>query len=268
VSHPSQIPGPRDGEQFAGYGYGGQPIDPRTGQPVWPGYGPGGHIAGPPRKGNGLAITSLTLGIVGVLLSWIPIVGYLAFILGLLGVVFGVIGIFKSHRIMSIVGTALSVLALIFSTIAFVSFANSVDSAVDDYNAAVESAPAAPSAPTLTTPEDEARTDGGDGYPSGEVEANADADAMSDGGWQLESVKLNDSELDAMTARVTNYTGASNIAFIEVSVLLDGEYVGSASGVTDMTDHEQTDTVHLFTTDLDLDPTTDPSRISYELTAQ
>jgi hypothetical protein len=121
-------------DPYAGYGYGGQPINPYTGQPYPP-------AAPQQRKSNGFAITSLTLGLIGVLLFWIPLIGYVAFILGIVGAVFGVIGIFKSHRKMSIAGTVLSVLAVVFSTIAYVSLVNDLNKAVDGYNAAVSGTP-------------------------------------------------------------------------------------------------------------------------------
>lgn len=118
----------------------------------------------PPRKSIALAITSLTLGIVGLLLSWVPIIGYVSFILGILGVVFGAIGIVKSHRLMSIIGTALSVVAIGVSVVAYASFIKTLNQAVDGYNAAAPS----------TEVE-------GEGYPAGgaegleqEVEANGE----------------------------------------------------------------------------------------------
>jgi glyoxylate utilization-related uncharacterized protein len=91
---------------------------------------------------------------------------------------------------------------------------------------------------------------------------------MADNAWKLEKVTLSDAQLGIMTARVTNNGPEARIAFVEVAVLLDGEYIGSGSGATDWTEVGETDTVHLLSADLDLDPTTDPSRISYELTAQ
>ena len=55
------------------------------------GYGPGpnAYQQPAPQKGSGLAITSLVLGLIGLMLSWIPIINYLAVILGLVGLVLG-----------------------------------------------------------------------------------------------------------------------------------------------------------------------------------
>jgi hypothetical protein len=118
----------------------------------------------PQQKGSGLAIASLVLGIVALLLSWIPIVNYLAVILGVVGLVLGVIGIFKSKRTMSIVGAALSFLAIVVSIIAFASFAKSVDDAVNDINSSLG---------TSTQTDD--GLEGGDAALEAEAEANADA---------------------------------------------------------------------------------------------
>jgi hypothetical protein len=93
----------------------------------------------PQQNGSGLAIASLVLGIIALLLSWIPIVNYVAVILGVVGLVLGIIGIFKSKRTMSIVGSALSLLAIIVSFIAFASFAKSVDDAVTELNSSLGS---------------------------------------------------------------------------------------------------------------------------------
>ena len=145
MSHPSQTPQPRQqaeaGLQYTGYGYGGQPIDPRTGQPVWPGYTQGGYVQAPEKNSNGLAIGSLILGIVGLALSWIPIINYIAVVLGIIGLVLGGIGIFKSNRLMSIAGAVVSLIAIVASFMVFASFANAVDDAVNDVE---QSTPVAP----------------------------------------------------------------------------------------------------------------------------
>lgn len=102
-------------------------------------YAPYPQPAAPaPPKSNGLAIASLVLGIVALLLSWIPFVGFLGFILGIVGVVLGVIGLAKSHRILSAVGTALSALAIIISIAVWVATLNAVDDAIKDVNRGAE----------------------------------------------------------------------------------------------------------------------------------
>jgi hypothetical protein len=69
-------------------------------------------------KGSGLAVTSLILGIIALLLAFIPIVNNFAFPLALIGLTLGVIGWVGARRGkrtgkgMAIVGVALAVLAL------------------------------------------------------------------------------------------------------------------------------------------------------------
>lgn len=112
-------------------------------------------------KGGGLAIAALVLGIIGLLLSWIPIINYLALVLGVVGLVLGVVGIFKSRRVMSIVGAVLSFLAIVVSIVVFAAFADAVDEAVNEVNASMS-----PGSNAL---------EGGDAALDAEVEANADA---------------------------------------------------------------------------------------------
>lgn len=69
---------------------------------------------------SGLAVTGLVLGIIALLISWIPIINNLAFILGIIGLIFAIIGIVKTKRDsqrrgrgMAIAGTVLSVISLL-----------------------------------------------------------------------------------------------------------------------------------------------------------
>lgn len=59
------------------------PGPPTTGQ-HWPGATPG--------PANGLGVTALVLGIVGLALSFVPLIGVIAWPLVILGIVFGAIG--------------------------------------------------------------------------------------------------------------------------------------------------------------------------------
>jgi hypothetical protein len=259
VSHPSQTPRPRHGEpdQYAGYGYGGQPVDPGTGTPVpppgyryEPGYPPFVPI---PRKGNGLAISSLVLGIVGVMLSWIPVVGYFAFIIGIVGFVLGAIGIFKSHRIMSITGVVLNTLAIVFSVIAFASLMSDVDKAVNDYNAAVEAAP------ELTAPSLSAPAGGIEDELEGEAEANADVvddTPNSDNGWVIEHLDWpTGSAYTFAELTLTNTEPSARTASVEVAVFEDEHLIGTLYGVTNFdVPGNSSDTLVLLPADITEDP--------------
>ncbi len=72
------------------------------------------------KRGNGLAITALVLGVAAILLFWTVFGGI---VLGLLAVVFGVLGARKarggraSHGKMSVIGAVLGALGLIASVV-------------------------------------------------------------------------------------------------------------------------------------------------------
>jgi hypothetical protein len=100
-------------------------------------YPPQGQPMAPPQKGSGLAITALVLGIIAVVLCWIPVINIVAIILGIIGAVFGIIGIFKSKRVMSIIGAGLSLVAIIGSIVVMATFVDAVDEAVQDMNASL-----------------------------------------------------------------------------------------------------------------------------------
>lgn len=74
------------------------------------------------RKTSGLAITGLVLGIIGLILSFIPFINNAAFVIAIIGAVFAIIGIVKTGkngkkkgRVMSIVATVLCVLAIVIT---------------------------------------------------------------------------------------------------------------------------------------------------------
>ncbi|MBS4174250.1 DUF4190 domain-containing protein [Bacillus sp. FJAT-49736] len=62
-------------------------------------------------EGNGLAVASLVLGIVGVVLNLIP---FLPYVIGALAIIFGAVGIKKPiKKGMSIAGIILGVIAIV-----------------------------------------------------------------------------------------------------------------------------------------------------------
>lgn len=70
-------------------------------------------------KGNGFGTAALVLGILAIVLSIIPIAGFIAFVLGPLAVIFGVIGLTRkfSKKGTSAAGLILGVLAVIVAII-------------------------------------------------------------------------------------------------------------------------------------------------------
>ena len=63
-----------------------------------------------PRKINGLGITGFILALLGIFLGWIPVLGWLVWLLGL---IFSFIGVFKVPRGLAIAGLILSLLGLL-----------------------------------------------------------------------------------------------------------------------------------------------------------
>lgn len=85
---------------------------------------------------SGIAITALVLGIISLVLSWIPIVNNAAAVLGVIGLIFGVIGIVKTGRNgrkkgrgLAVAGTVLSVLSIVISLGMQAAFSNAIDKA-------------------------------------------------------------------------------------------------------------------------------------------
>jgi small-conductance mechanosensitive channel len=74
-------------------------------------------------QGNGMAVAGLVLGIIGLLLCWIPFFGW---ILALLGIVFGALGMSKAKKIggagngMAVAGLILGVVAMLAGIVVFV----------------------------------------------------------------------------------------------------------------------------------------------------
>jgi hypothetical protein len=133
MSTPSD-PNPQDRpahDPAAGYS---QPAAPGYGQP---GYGQPGY--GAPAPKNGLGTAALVLGIVGLLLAFIPVIGLIGGLLGIVGVIVGFIGRGKVKRGeatnggVAMTGVILSILAILV-TIAYVVLAGIFFSQVQDCN--------------------------------------------------------------------------------------------------------------------------------------
>ncbi|OII61243.1 hypothetical protein BJP40_06880 [Streptomyces sp. CC53] len=84
-------------------------------QPVHPDY-----AAPQPPKGNGLAIAGLVLGILALVVSFIPIVNVVVWPLAILGLVFGGVGLAKSKKAGK--GKGASITALVTSILSIVLF--------------------------------------------------------------------------------------------------------------------------------------------------
>jgi hypothetical protein len=98
-------------------------------------YGP--PPTAPGTGGNGLAIASVVLGGVGLLLCWI----FLGGILALVGLVLGVVALVgkRGSRLLAIIGTAVSGLALVISVIVTIVTFVAAASAIDQITESIES---------------------------------------------------------------------------------------------------------------------------------
>lgn len=107
-----------------------------------------------PAAKNGFGTTALVLGIIGILVAWIPIIGFLGFVLGGLAIVFGGIAVYRAHagkasnKVMSYFGLALGIAAFVISLVTWGAFVGYVDEHVDQpYPAGSGGAAGAPAAP-------------------------------------------------------------------------------------------------------------------------
>lgn len=102
------------------------------------------HYAGPyqpapqPPKGSGLAVTSLVLGIIGLLLAFVPFLGFLGIVLGLIGLPFGIIGWVgagkgkRAGKGMAIAGSVLALVTIVGGSVAQATYVAAVDAAVNE----------------------------------------------------------------------------------------------------------------------------------------
>jgi hypothetical protein len=139
-------------------------------QPPYPSYGPpsyGVPAGPPPKKGAGLAIASMVLGIVALLLSWVPIINNAAAVLALVGLGLGIPAIVRGRRGtdggtgLAITGLVTSVLALVLVVVTqlfFIKVIDEVDRSIQQSTEDAEAAAPEPADPSeseaiATTPD-------------------------------------------------------------------------------------------------------------------
>ena len=94
------------------------------------------------KKGNGLGVTALILGILALIGAFIPFMNYVSGFLAFIGLVFGVIGLFLKERRkgVAIAGTIISGVAIILSIVMAITytslFASAVKTSIDENEAA------------------------------------------------------------------------------------------------------------------------------------
>lgn len=113
-----------------------------------------------PKEGNGMGVASLVLGILSILLGWIPIIGFVSWILAPLGLIFGFIALGKTNKGLAIGGLITSGIGLLIC-IAWVTFLGAIinqaqrEGAFDNLPTAASSAEINTdgATTTITTPE-------------------------------------------------------------------------------------------------------------------
>lgn len=91
----------------------------------------------PVQPRNGMGTAALVLGILGLLLAWIPIIGFIGFILGALAIVLGIVGIVRArdgratNLVVAAIGTGLGGVAFLLSIVVFGLFATAVNEQIN-----------------------------------------------------------------------------------------------------------------------------------------
>jgi hypothetical protein len=136
VSHPPQAP-------YQQYG------PPSYGPPSGP----------PPKQGAGLAIASMVLGIIALLLSWIPIINNVAAIIAIVGLGLGIPALVRARRgthngtglaITGLVTSLLAIVLVIVTQLLFVKAIDEVEASINESLAEAEGAPVDPGAEEAT----------------------------------------------------------------------------------------------------------------------
>ncbi len=90
-------------------------------------------------KKSGLASAALVLGIIAVVLSFIPIINNAAFVLGVLAIIFGLIPLFKKRRVaIAIVAIVLGILSIVITLNMQKSVGDALDKVGEEINKTVD----------------------------------------------------------------------------------------------------------------------------------
>lgn len=94
-------------------------------------YPPGNIPPQAPPQSKGLAVASMVIGIVAIVLSFIPVIGFISFILGPIAVILGIVAIVKKRgkgqAIAGIITGALGFIIVLIGTLLFGALVSSVD---------------------------------------------------------------------------------------------------------------------------------------------
>ncbi|WP_205326223.1 DUF4190 domain-containing protein [Glycomyces sp. YM15] len=95
---------------------------------------PGPPAGGPGAPSKTIAILALVFGGAALLFGFIPVAGiFIGGLFAVTGIVLGIVGIFKSHRLMSIIGIGLAVLGLIVTVIVTIAVGKAAEDIIEDW---------------------------------------------------------------------------------------------------------------------------------------
>lgn len=112
-------------------------------QPYPPGYGqPYAQQPPPPAPSNGLGVAALVLGILAILLAFVPILGFVAYPLAIVGIILGLVGLGRvrsgrSSRGITLAGLIASIVGLVLVIVSTVVYVSAIGAGVASADKAV-----------------------------------------------------------------------------------------------------------------------------------
>ncbi|MFD1505453.1 hypothetical protein FE374_02325 [Georgenia yuyongxinii] len=212
----------------------GQPQSPQFDQYQQQQYAPPPPYAAQ-RPGSGMAIAAFVIGIVALLLAWIPVINVIAIIGGIVAVVLGIISIRKVGRgeaggkgfaITGIVLAGLAIIGSILMNVVFGAVLNEVDKTVqrelESASAVVEEQAA--DAEAALDAEESAAVDGA-AAPAGDALPLGQSGQMGDYTVAVNAVNLNANEVMA-DANLFNSAPEHQYVLLDISVVYNGDEEG------------------------------------------
>jgi len=87
------------------------------------------------KKKTGLGTAALVLGIIGMCLSFIPVLNYVCYVLGLLALIFGIVSLAKKSAVVrSVIAVVLAVASVTVAVVMQKSLVDSINDLADDLN--------------------------------------------------------------------------------------------------------------------------------------
>lgn len=107
---------------------------------------------------SAMAVTSLVLGIIAIVSSWVPIVNNFSFLLAVLGIIFGVVGLVgtlrgkRKGKGLAVAGLVLGVVSFVVVLVTQSAYSAAIDEAVESYKPTIASSSPSASSDASTPP--------------------------------------------------------------------------------------------------------------------